>query len=106
MRPLLFLLAVSALSLGACGDDNKKSADKSPPTQTQTAKSKAEKPKKQASAKAGPEVCLIRGGASNVEQRSKDLWRGSTDNGLLLVHKFGSASEAEAAAKAATDIES
>ena len=113
MRSLLLLLSAGVVSFVACGDSAGESDSRSPPAQTKAetkpkkqpaARSKT-KPMPQPAAKSKEKTCLIRGGASKVEQRDDGLWRGFTDEGALVIKGYGSASEAARVVKAADLIE-
>ena len=107
-RALLLLLAVLGVAAGGCGEDGggDDATGAGPQTDTASEAATSTQAAAQQAKKPGPEVCLLRGQASNVERRAATFWRGSLPNGgLLRVEKFGSASEAREVVRAATDID-
>ena len=104
-RGVLPVIAVIAGVAVGCGDetDGGDVARDDPPTQTAPQTQTAAK---QAAKRPGPEVCLLRGQASDVERRGATL-RGTLPDGggLLRVKRFGSAAEAREGVREATDID-
>lgn len=119
--PIMILLAGAALTLASCGDstaDNNTTTAAvaaTPQTATQTVKppppppppaTRPPPPPPAASALPGPDVCLLRAGASNVEHTEATFWRAALDGGgLLRIERFASAAEAQDVVKQAVDID-
>lgn len=99
---MICLFAYVLFAVAACGDAEDRAESPQRETATQAEKTVATEP----AVRAGPEICLLRGGASKVERRGADLWRGFTEDGRLLrVSRFESSAAAKDAARAADLVE-
>ena len=108
--PIAILLAGAVgLTLVGCGDDtegNEATTDLAPAPRAAALPAKPPPPPPAASSPPGPDVCLLRAGASNVEHPEAAFWRAILDGGgLLRIEKFASAAEARDAVKQAVDID-
>jgi len=99
-RVSALLLGLLAISVSGCTEEKDKPRAEGKPAATQKA------PKTPADLKTSPELCLARGGLSDVNHSSKNRWGGFDGEDMFLgVERFESTAAARTVVRQATDVD-